>query len=103
MRRLPRRLGARMSERETALFGTWRVVNEIADATEDAKRIRAIIAEAGIQPNMHVGTDPEAFTPSIVAEWVLGQWADMIDSDSPYLNSARNISHSQYEKVVGTP
>lgn len=90
-----------MSEREQALFGLWRRVNEIADTTEDAQEIRNLIAEAGIVPGVHVGTDPDSFTPVMVAEWVLGQWADMIDRGSPFLNSARNISHSQYELVVG--
>lgn len=89
-----------MSERSAALFGTWKRVNQLADA-EDALGIRRLIAEAGIEPNVHVGLEPDDFTPAMVAEWVLGQWADAIDRDSPWLNSFRNISHAQYEKVVG--
>lgn len=87
-------------ERELALFGTWRLVNELADA-EDSQAIRNLIAEAGIPAGIHVGADPASFTPAMTAEWVLGQWADMIDQNSPFLNSCRNISHHQYEQVMG--
>ena len=89
-------------ERERATFGLWRRINEIADSTEDSLAIRALIGEAGISPGIHVGRPKEQFTPLMVAEWVLGQWADMIDSGSPFLNSARNISHRQYELVTGS-
>jgi hypothetical protein len=89
------------SQREQAVFGIWKRVNEVACSTEDTVTIRNLIAEAGIAPGMHVGTDPDRFTPMMVGEWVLGQWADMIDAGSPFLNSARNISLSQYEKVTG--
>lgn len=89
-----------MSERSRALHGLWSRVNEIADTTEDSAAIRSLIGEAGIAAGMHVGADPESFTPTMVAEWVLGQWADMIDNDSPFLNTARNISHAQFDKVA---
>jgi len=89
-----------LRERDAALFGLWRRVNEIATTTENTQEIRNLIAEAGIPSGIHVGSDPESFTPSMVAEWVLGQWADMIDAGSPFLNSARNISLHQYDKVV---
>lgn len=86
-----------IGERAAALYGTWQRVNDIATTTENTAEIRALIAEAGIQPQAHVGTDPDHFTPAMVAEWVLGQWADMIDHGSPFLNSARNISLHQFE------
>lgn len=89
------------TERRTALFGLWKRVNEIAVSTEDEKEIRNLIAEAGIEPGMHVGKEPADFTDDMVAEWVLGQWADMIDNGSPFLNSGRNVSIHQYEKVTG--
>ena len=85
--------------REEAVFGIWRTINEIADTTEDSATIRNLIAEAGVTPGMHVGTHHSEFTPLMVGEWVLGQWADMIDSGSPFLNSARNISHAQWDKL----
>lgn len=87
-------------ERSAALFGTWRRVNELAGA-EDTTTIRGLIAEAGIEPGVHVGVEPDDFTDEMVAEWCLGQWAEMIDAGSPFLNSARNISFSQYERIVG--
>ncbi len=89
------------TERQEALFGLWKVVNEIADTTEDHVAIRNLIAEAGIAPKIHVGTAPADFTPAMVAEWALGNWADIIDSGSLWmLNTARNVSIHQYEKVV---
>lgn len=91
------------TEREQAVFGIWRRVNEIACSTENFTEIRHMIAEAGIEPGMHVGTDPAEFTPMMAGEWVRGQWADMIDAGSPFLNTARNISLHQYEKVTGLP
>jgi hypothetical protein len=75
------------------IFEVWRAVNEAAMA-EDVSLIRRLVADAGIQPGVHVGRDPSEFTPVITAEWALGQWADMIDNGSPFLNSARNISIS---------
>lgn len=90
-----------MSERTEALFGLWDQVNRIAATTEDSQRIRAMIAEAGIKPGMHVGRRVEEFTPEVVAEWVLGQWADMIDSGAPFLNTARNVSIHQWEQATG--
>jgi hypothetical protein len=89
------------TERERAVFGLWRRVNEIACSTEDTAAIRSLIAEARIEPGVHVGSDPEAFTPLMVGEWVLGQWADMIDASSPFINSARNISLHQYGRLTG--
>lgn len=91
------------TERERAVFGIWRRVNEIACSTENTTEIRALIAEAGIEPGMRVGCDPESFTPLMVGEWVLGQWADMIDAGSPFINSGRNISLHQYHRLTGEP
>lgn len=88
-------------ERSRALFGLWAQVNQIACTTEDAGRIRALIAEAGIEPDIHVGRDPSEFTPEVTTEWVLGQWAAMIDAGAPFLNSARNVSIHQWERVTG--
>jgi hypothetical protein len=88
------------TERSVALFGTWKRVNELAEM-EDMAGIRHLLAEAGIEPGMHVGTDPEAFTDDMTAEWVLGQWAETIDANALWaLNSARNISLHQYDKVM---
>lgn len=89
-----------MGERSETLVRLWRRVNELADI-EDSKTIRLLIAEAGIEPGAHVGADPDTFTDDMVAEWVLGQWADMIDHGSPFLNSARNISFHQFERLHG--
>ncbi len=88
------------TERDATVVALWRRVNEIATTTEDAIEIRNLIAEAGIEPGVHVGRDPDEFDLTMVAEWVLGQWADMIDADSPWLNTACNISLSQYEKAM---
>ena len=88
-------------QRTQALFGLWAEVNRIADESEDSNAIRALIAEAGIQPNIHVGVPAADFTPTMVAEWVLGQWASAIDVDSPFLNTMRNVSLAQYEKLEG--
>lgn len=90
-----------MTQRSEALFGTWKRVNELADA-EDEKSIRQLLAEAGINGKMHIGTPPEDFTPEMVAEWALGNWASIIDSGELWmLNSARNVSFAQYEAVMG--
>lgn len=89
-----------MGERQEATLELWRMVNNIADTTEDTTAIHNLISEARIRPGVHVGVDPDDFTPLMVAEWVLGQWLSMIDAESPFLNSARNISHAQYEKVM---
>lgn len=88
------------AERSQTLVRLWHRVNQLADI-EDSKTIRALIAEAGIEPNVYVGTDPDDFTDDMVAEWVLGQWTDMIDKGGPFLNSIRNISFAQYEKLHG--
>jgi hypothetical protein len=92
-----------VTQREHAIKGLWRRVNEIACSTENMKEIRAMIAEAGIEPNIHVGAEPDDFTPLMVGEWVLGQWAAMIDAESPFLNSGRNISLHNYQKLTGEP
>lgn len=85
-------------ERERTTFMLWHRVNEIAVTTEDMSEIRNLIAEAGIAAGTHVGTPAEDFTPLMVAEWVLGNWIDMIDAKSPFLNSARNVSLHQWEE-----
>jgi hypothetical protein len=90
-----------VTQREQAVYGLWKKVNEIACSTEDSKTIRNLIAEAGIEPGTHVGADPASFTPLMVGEWVLGQWADMIDSESPFLNSGRNVSLHQFARLTG--
>jgi hypothetical protein len=89
------------AERTETLYRVWRRVNEIACSTEDSATIRGLIAEAGIEPGVHVGRPPEEFTDEITAEWVLGQWADMIDAGSPFLNSGRNVSLFHYERIFG--
>lgn len=89
-----------MTERRRTLYALWAEVNRIATTTEDSKLIRNLIAEARIEPNAHVGTPQEAFTPEMVAEWALGQWASMIDDDSPWMNTIRNISLAQYDRAV---
>lgn len=91
------------TQREHAVYGIWKRVNEIACSTEDSAEIRKLIAEAGIEPNMHVGADPKSFTPLMTGEWVLGQWADMIDHGSAFLNSGRNISLHQFSLLTGEP
>ena len=79
----------------------WQRVNEIATTTEDTRLIRSLIGEACIKPGVHVGREPAEFTPTMVGEWVLGQLADMIDTDSPLLNSGRNVSLHQFNLVHG--
>lgn len=83
-----------MRERSATLKALWAGVNEIAVTTEDSARIRALLAEAGIQPKAHVGEPVEFFDghPDRIAEWVLGQWADVIDAELPILNTTRNVS-----------
>lgn len=46
-----------MSERSTALVGTWAAVNHIACTTEDTIAIRAMIGEAGIAPGVWLTLD----------------------------------------------
>lgn len=87
-------------ERERALFGVWKRVNELADQ-EDTFAIRALIAEAGINDLMHIGVPSDQFTPAMIAEWVLGNWANVIDGGHLWmLNSARNVSQHQYDKLM---
>ena len=86
------------AQRAKALHGTWERVNEIATTTEDSATIRALIAEAGIDPGAHVRVDADAFTPVMVAEWVLGQGAGVIDANHLWgLNSGRNVSLHQFD------
>lgn len=61
---------------------------------EDTDGIRRVIEEAGIAPGVHVGEPPESFAGDKVktTEYVLGQWAEGIDSKTPFLNSFRNIT-----------
>jgi hypothetical protein len=89
-------------ERTAALIGTWQRVNEIGDTTQDANEIRALIGEAGIVPNMHVGISPADFTRDMVCEWVLGQWADVLNiaNGEMYLNSVHNLSLVCYEQFL---
>jgi hypothetical protein len=90
-----------MIERSAALFGTWKRVNELAEK-EDMAGIRSLLGEAGIEAGMHIGVAPEDFTDEMTAEWCLGNWVNIIDQGAIWcLNSARNISLSQYEKIVG--
>lgn len=91
-----------VSERTTALVGLWRHVNEIATTTEDRQAIRNLIAEARIEPGNNVGR-PEAdyLDDGLLAEYMLGQWAELIDIDFPLLNTARNISLAWYEDRFG--
>jgi hypothetical protein len=89
-----------VTESESTTFALWREVNRIASSTEDRDVIRQLLGEARIDPGTHVGVEPDDFTPVMVAEWVLGQWAEMIDAGSPFLNSARNISLSQWKRVA---
>lgn len=86
----------------SGLKALWEKVNEIAKTTEDAVAIRELIRQAGIEPNVHVGSGEEEFTIDMRAEWILGQWANIID-EAPYmLNSARNISLQQFEQAYKT-
>ena len=85
------------TERERTVVKLWAEVNRIANETEDERAIRNLIAEAGIHPDIHTGVPADDFTPLMVAEWVLGQWADMIDAHSPFMNMALAISEHQYE------
>lgn len=90
-------------DRDIIVRETWRQINVIA-CRENAgaeQQIRAMVGELGIEPGMHVGRAPGEFTPLMTGEWVLGQWAAMIDAKSPFLNTARNISIDQYEKLYG--
>lgn len=85
-----------MGDRQEIVFHIWRRVNELA-IVEDTNSIRAIIGEAAIEPGTHVGVAPEDFTPLMIGEWVLGNWADVIDSGQLWaLNTARNVSLHQY-------
>jgi hypothetical protein len=66
--------------RARTIFDLLRRVSEIADTKEDVRALRALIEQARVAPNMHVGTPPEQFSKLTTAEWILGQWADMIDN-----------------------
>lgn len=91
-----------MIERSAELKHTWEQVNQLADE-ENEQAIRTLITEAGIKPGIHQGTKPEDFTEVMVVEWVLGQWAAVIDDPKCawMLNTCRNISYSQYDKLYG--
>lgn len=61
------------------------VVDLVATATPADTRLeqaRALIAGAGVRPNAHVGTAPEAFDAAMYVEWILGSAADIIDTRS---------------------
>lgn len=92
-----------MSERTTAMRGLLRQVQHIADTTEDQRAIRALLHEARITPNIHVGVAPEDFTDPMKVEYVLGQWANVLDEDMdyPYLNTCRNISYRAAQELCG--
>lgn len=92
------------AERDIAVRELWKRVNILA-VRDDMESIRNLIAEARIEPGVHCGDAPETFdgNPTKIGEWVLGNWADMINHGSPFLNTARNISLSQYEDLFGVP
>lgn len=90
-------------EYDPELKALWERVNEIADTTEDEVAIRKLIHAAGIEPNVHVGSgEAKTFNADMTAEWVLGQWASIIDTAPYLLNSARNISFHQFQKTYKT-
>lgn len=81
------------------LMDVWAQVN-VAANNEDSTTIVNLIGPTGVTPNMHVGRDRSDFTPRMIVEWVLGQWLDMIESNSPHLGTARNVSTDQFDKLV---
>lgn len=77
------------------------VLQQVVTAIDSTKpgpaldEIRAMIAEAGITPNMHVGDPPESFEGDDrkTVEWILGNFADIIDSQAWYaMNSFINYA-----------
>lgn len=82
------------------LFHTWWKLSKVNDL-EEARQIIVDIRRAAIPPKMHLGERPECFTPTMVAEWVIGQWSDIVDTnDTGFVSNARNITVAQWQNVA---
>jgi hypothetical protein len=64
---------------------------------DDMAPIRAMIAEAGIEPGMHVGDRTISDDPRRLAEWWLGQIADIIDREAWFaMNTALHVGADRF-------
>jgi hypothetical protein len=91
------------TSRSKTLIKLWARLNEISDITEDKQEMINLIQEAGLAvPVMHSGVPPEDFTPEMVAEWAITNWYSILANKDDWwmLNTARNVSHTQYQKLV---
>lgn len=72
--------------------------------TPELATARALIAEAGCYPNMHVGEPKETFEGNQrkIAEWLMGNIADAIDRRQwAQMNSILNLAHCTVERSDG--
>jgi hypothetical protein len=66
----------------------WNLVKTVSEMTatvgpEDSSMAAAdLIREAGIVARQHTGQPPEWFTSKTMAEWLLGSYLDIVDTDS---------------------
>jgi hypothetical protein len=66
----------------------WALVKTVIEMTatigpEDASmEAAALIREAGIVARQHTGQPPEWFTSKTMAEWLLGSFLDIVDTES---------------------
>ena len=80
-------------------------VVDIVTSTEDVRAIREAIRAAGVSPNIHA-RDLEGCLgdKTKITEWVLGQWASMIDNDHRVgFNDGRNITLTWAEQGKTLP
>lgn len=68
------------------------VVNEMASLPHDYRAVRQAIRDAGVPPAVHVGEPQEglAGNPTLMTEYLLGQWAQLIESNPHLLRGLSN-------------
>jgi hypothetical protein len=77
------------------------VVDEMATLPHDYSAVRQAIRNAGVPPAVHVGEPHEgiAGNPKLMTEYLLGQWAQLIDGDPRLL---RGLSHRELPAIGAT-
>jgi hypothetical protein len=68
----------------------WELVKRVIEMTEtpgseysqSAGPVAGIIREAGIVARQHTGMAPDWFTSKTLAEWLLGSYLDIVDTES---------------------
>jgi hypothetical protein len=69
--------------------GRWELVRRVIELTDSAEPEQSssavaadLIRKAGIVTRMHTGMPPEWFTLQTMAEWLLGSYLDIVDTQS---------------------